>query len=336
MSSFTPRGWKSHAEPQAEPRGAEPHAELPVEPQRGAKNNNLPIVRTAFIGREDDIAEVKVLLRERGLVTLVGSGGVGKTRLAVQVGAELLDDYADGVWFIDLAPIADPELVSSVIAQTLGMSQQQGHRVDEAIPPWLERKRLLLIFDNCEHVIDTVATLVDAILATAKDVCVLTTSRQALGIGGEEVVRVPSLDVPHTVADLGSSAVMAFGAVSLFVSRARSVDQSFVLTDDTAPIVADICRRLDGIPLAIELAAARVKVLSVPHLAERLNERFKILTGGSRSALPRQKTLSALLDWSYDLLTAQEQLLFTRLGIFAGGFSLEAATNVCGGDGLDE
>jgi predicted ATPase len=334
MSSFTPRVWKSQSAPEAEHR-AEPPVEQ-VQPRDVVQSNNLPIARTAFIGRDRDVAHVIERLSSHRLLTLVGSGGVGKTRLGLQVGAELLDRYPDGVWFVDFAPISDPELVSSVTAQALGMSQQEGRRVDEAIPPWLKRKKLLLIFDNCEHVVETVASLADAILTTAQDVCVVATSRQALGIDGEEIVRIPSLDVPHTIADLTAASVMEFAAVALFVARARSVDESFALTDDTAPIIADICRRLDGIPLAIELAAARVKVLSVPHLAERLNERFKILTGGSRSALPRQKTLSALLDWSYDLLAPQEQLLFARLGIFAGGFSLDAATNVCGGDGLDE
>jgi predicted ATPase len=334
MSSFTPRAWKSQATPEAEHR-----PEAPVEPAQRrelVESNNLPIVSTAFIGRELDVAEVKGLLDCHRLLTLVGSGGVGKTRLALQVGTELVDGYPDGVWFVDFAPITDPELVSSVTAQALGMSQQEGRRVDEAIPLWLKRKKLLLIFDNCEHVVETVASLAAAILATAPDVRMIATSRQALDIGAEEVLRLPSLDVPHTIADLTAAAVMEFGAVALFVARATAVDKSFTVTDDTAPIVADICRRLDGIPLAIELAAARVKVLSIPHLAERLNERFKILTGGSRDALPRQKTLSALLDWSYDLLTPQEQLLFARLGIFAGGFGLDAATNVCGGEGLDE
>jgi predicted ATPase len=335
MSSFTPRAWKSQPAPEAEH-----HAEAPVEApqptQHDAVTNNLPIASTAFIGREHDVADVKALLDDHRLVTLVGSGGVGKTRLALQVGTQLLDRYPDGVWFVDLAPISDPELVSSVIAQAIGMSQQEGRRVDEAIPPWLKRKKLLLIFDNCEHVLETVASLADAILKTAQDVRMVATSRQGLNVDGEEPVRIPSLDVPHNVADLTAAKALEFAAVALFVSRATTADRSFALTDDTAPIVADICRRLDGIPLAIELAAARVKVLSIPHLAERLNERFKILTGGSRSALPRQKTLTALLDWSYDLLTPQEQLLFARLGIFAGGFSLDAAMNVCAGDGLDE
>ncbi len=298
--------------------------------------NNLPIQRTTFVGRDHDVAEVKGLVNRHRLVTLFGSGGVGKTRIAMQVAADLLDHYTDGVWVADFAPITDPELVSSVIAQVLGMPQQQGHRVDESIPPFLKRKKLVLVFDNCEHVLDAIAAIAATIIGAAPDVRIINTSRQVLDIGGEEIFRVPSLEVPHKIADLTPSAAVGFGAVALFVERAKSVNSSFALTDDNAPIVADICRRLDGIPLAIELAAARVKVLSIPNLAQRLNERFKILTGGGRDALPRQKTLSALIDWSYDLLNPQEQTLFQRLGIFAGGFGLEAATAVCRGDGLDE
>ena len=298
--------------------------------------NNLPIARTMFVGREHDVAEVKELLEHHRLLTLVGSGGVGKTRLAIQVGAELLDRYPDGIWFVDFAPITDPELVASVVAQALGMSQQQGRRVEEAIPQWLRRKQLLLIFDNCEHVLETVAALEDAILVTAKDVRILSTSRQGLDISGEAIHRLPSLAVPPEPAGLKSDEAMRYDAVALFVARAKAADTRFVLTDDSAPVVGEICRRLDGIPLAIELAAARVKVLSIPNLAQRLNERFKILTGGGRSALPRQKTLTALIDWSYDLLAPQEQRLFARLGVFAGGFGLDAVTAVCGGEGLDE
>ncbi len=298
--------------------------------------NNLSIQQTSFRGREHDLEEVKSLLNHHKLLTLFGSGGVGKTRLALQVGAEILDHYPDGVWLADFAPITDPELVSSVIAKEIGMPQVEGRRIDESLPQWLRRKKLLLILDNCEHVLETVAAIANAITRGCPDVRLLATSRQALGVSGEEVMRLPSLDVPHKIADLTPAAVMEFGAVALFVDRARSVDKSFVLTDDTAPIVADICRRLDGIPLAIELASARVKVLSIPNLAQRLNERFKILTGGSRTALPRQKTLGALIDWSYDLLTPPEQMLFDRAGIFARGFSLDAATAVCSDEDLDE
>jgi predicted ATPase/class 3 adenylate cyclase len=298
--------------------------------------NNLPIARTSFVGRELDASQVKELLTHHRLLSLVGSGGVGKTRLAQQVGADLLDRYPDGVWFVDFAPITDPELVCSVVAQALGMTQQAGRRIDEAIPHWLKRKTLLVILDNCEHMLGPVAALVASVLNTAADVRVLATSRQALNVAGEVVHRVPSLSVPENVADLRREDALHYGAIALFVDRATAADTRFVLTDDMVPIVAGICRHLDGIPLAIELAAARVKVLSIPNLAQRLNERFKILTGGSRDLLPRQKTLSALIDWSYNLLTAQEQQLFTRLGIFAGGFSLDAVTAVYGGDGLDE
>jgi predicted ATPase len=311
-------------------------AEFPPLKSLDTLPNNLPMQVTSFRGRDHDLEGAKKLLAAHRLLTLVGAGGIGKTRLAMQVGADVLDHYADGVWLVDFAPITDPELVSSVIAKVVGMSQVEGRRVDESISQWLKRKTLLLILDNCEHLLGTVAILGDAIHRNCPQVRILATSRQALGVSGEQVVRLPSLDVPHKIADLTPAAVLEFGAVALFVDRAKSVDASFALTDDTAPIVADICRRLDGIPLAIELAAARVKVLSIPNLAQRLNERFKILTGGSRTALPRQKTLSALIDWSYDLLTPQEQMLFMRAAIFAGGFSLDAATAVCGGDGLDE
>ena len=298
--------------------------------------NNLSIQPTSFRGREHDLEEVRSLLSQHKLLTLFGSGGVGKTRLALQVGADVLDHYPDGVWLADLAPITDPELVSSVIAKELGMTQAEGRRVDESIPQWLKRKKLLLILDNCEHVLDAVAGVADAVIRSCPDVRMLATSRQALDISGESVYRLPSLATPEKLAGLSSAEALDYGAVVLFVDRAKAADNRFALTDDNAPVVADICRRLDGIPLAIELAAARVKVLSIPNLAQRLNERFKILTGGSRSALPRQKTLSALIDWSYDLLTPQEQMLFTRAAVFAGGFSLDAATVVCSGEGLDE
>lgn len=311
-------------------------ADFPPLNSLDARANNLPIQMTALLGRERDIEDVKSLLLQHRLLTLSGSGGVGKTRLALQVGADLIDRFSDGVWFADLAPIGDPELAASVIAKTVGLAQTAGQRVDAAIPEWLKRKRLLLILDNCEHILDAVARIADAIIRGCPGVQVLTTSRQALGIGGEAVHRLPSLSIPDSAIGLHAAEAMQYGSVALFVDRAQAVDTRFVLSDDTAPIVADICRHLDGIPLAIELAAARIKVLSIPNLAKRLDERFKILTGGSRTAMPRQKTLGALIDWSYDLLTAQERMLLDRVGIFAGGFSLDAATCVCGGEGLDE
>ncbi|MGA8532974.1 MAG: tetratricopeptide repeat protein [Candidatus Tumulicola sp.] len=311
-------------------------AEFPALKSLDTFPNNLPLAPTSFRGREHDLEEVKSLLDQHKLLTLFGSGGIGKTRLALQVGAEVLDNYPDGVWLVDLAPITDSELVSSVIAKEIGMPQVEGRRIDESITQWLRRKKLLLILDNCEHVLEAVAAIANAVIRSCPDVRLLATSRQALGVSGEVVHGLPSLAIPERLTGLSSAEAIEYGAIALFVDRAKAADTRFILTDDNAPIVAEICRRLDGIPLAIELAAARVKILSIPNLAQRLNERFKILTGGSRTALPRQKTLGALIDWSYDLLTPQEQMLFSRVGIFAGGFSLDAATAVCGGEDLDE
>jgi predicted ATPase/class 3 adenylate cyclase len=311
-------------------------AEFPSLKSLSTIPNNLPFAPTSFRGREQELEEVKSLLSQHKLVTLFGSGGVGKTRLAVQVAAEVLHHYPDGVWFADLAPIADPKLVSSVVAKVLGVNQVQGRSVDEAIQQWLKDKKAILILDNCEHLLETVAHLADAIVRHCPEVRMLATSRQSLGINGEVVHRLPSLAIPKAVAGLQVADALQYGAIALFVDRAKAADTRFSLSDSNAPIVAEICRHLDGIPLAIELAAARVKILSIPNLAQRLNERFKILTGGSRAALPRQKTLSALIEWSYELLTPEEQMLFARTAIFAGGFGLDAAAAVCAGEGLDE
>ncbi|HLJ83936.1 MAG TPA: adenylate/guanylate cyclase domain-containing protein [Candidatus Eremiobacteraceae bacterium] len=300
-----------------------------------ARPNNLPIQATSFVGREEDLEEAKSLMDRHRLLTLFGAGGVGKTRLALQAGADLLDYFPDGVWFADLAPLRDPELVAGVVAGALGMPQRGNQRVDEVIPQWLKHKHLLLILDNCEHVLFAAATLADAILSAAPNVKILATSRQALGLNGEVVHRLSSLAVPDHSVDVRLADTLKYGALALFVDRAKSADTRFVLSEDTAPIVAEICRRLDGIPLAIELAAARVRVLSIPNLARRIDDRFRLLTGGSRTALPRQKTLAALIDWSFGLLTLPEQTMFNRVGIFAGSFSLEAATTVCGGDQLE-
>ena len=298
--------------------------------------NNLPMHPTALLGREADLENAKALIGANRLLTLTGAGGVGKTRMALQIGADLIDRYPNGVWFVDLAPLCDAALVYSVAAKVLGISGLQSGEIDEAIAQSLQRKCLLLIFDNCEHLIEPVAKLIETILGAASDVRILATSREALGLGGEIVYSLPSLAIPAKSEELRLQEAMQYGAIALFVERAKASDSRFVLTDDTAPIVAEICKRLDGIPLAIELAAARVKVLSIPNLAHRLNERFKILTGGSRTALPRQKTLMALIDWSYNLLSGQEQTFFNRLGIFAGGFSLDAVLAVCASEGVDE
>ena len=298
--------------------------------------NNLPMQVTSFRGRESDLEDLKLCLVEHRLITLVGAGGVGKTRLAVQLGAEVADRFPDGVWISDLAPIAESDLVSSVVAKTLGVSQAQVQLSDDCITQALRTRQLLLVLDNCEQVLETAAALADAIHCHCPSVRIVATSRQALGVRGEKVVRLDSLAVPEALGTIQPAAALEFGAVALFVDRASLVDRSFRLGADNAHVVADICRRLDGIPLAIELAAARVNVMNVRNLAQRLDERFKVLTGGSRTALPRQKTLAALFDWSYDLLGQQERLLFDRAAIFAGSFSHDAVASVCADDEVEQ
>ncbi len=310
-------------------------AEFPALRSLDAISNNLPIQVTSFRGREEEMNEVSRALEATRLVTLFGAGGVGKTRLALQVAAEVLDRFPDGVWYLELASTADPDFVPSVIAGLLNAPENPERSATDTLLNFLKRKRMLLIFDNCEHVIDEASKLAAAILHNCPDVRILATSRQAFNIAGEDVVRVASLGAPDTAKAVSAQDALRFGAVALFVDRATSVNRSFRLTDDMAPIVADICRRLDGIPLAIELAAARVKVLSIPHLAQRLSERFRILSSGDRTALKRQQTMRALIDWSYDLLTDPEKQIFRRLAIFSGDFSLDAVSDVCAGGDID-
>ena len=298
--------------------------------------NNLPFQLTTLLGREQDLVEAKSLVEAHRLVTLSGSGGVGKTRLALRMGVDLLERYADGVWLCDFSPITDPGFVPSAVAKVLAVRERQNPPLVDSIIASLKRKQALLIFDNCEHLVETIAGLVDEILHHCSNIRIVATSRQALGIVGELVYRVRSLSLPVSVEGLKADEGLRYGAVALFVDRAQTSDVHFAFTDDSAPLVAEICCRLDGIPLAIELAATRSNVINLHTLARGLGDRFKVLTAGGRTALPRHKTLSALIDWSYDLLTQQEQELFKRLGIFAGGFTMAAAAAVCGGDGLDE
>lgn len=298
--------------------------------------NNLPLQLTTLLGREQDLVEAKSLLEAHRLVTMSGSGGVGKTRLALRVGVDLLEQYPNGAWLCDFSPISDPGLVSSAVAKALVVRERQDRLLVESIVDSLKRKQALLIFDNCEHVLDATAELVDAILHNCPNIRILATSRQALGIVGELVYRVRSLAVPDSTEGLKADEGLRYGAIALFVDRTQASDAGFAFTDEYAPIIAEICSRLDGIPLAIELAATRSKVINIQSLARSLDDRFKVLTTGGRTALPRHKTLAALISWSYDLLAAHEQALFMRLGIFAGGFSLAAARVVCCGDGLDE
>ncbi len=300
--------------------------------------NNLPLQLKSFVGRETEIAEITALLGRRRLVTLVGSGGVGKTRTSLQVAANLLDGSGDGVWLIELAPLVSGDLVPSAVAHALGFALPAHGDPAGNISGALKSSHVLLVFDNCEHIVEPVAHVISTILRDCPHVRVLASSRQSLGIEGEETFRMPSLgtppeeDGPHLLA----MDALRSAAIALFVDRAVAVDKRFTLTDENAPVIADICRRLDGIPLAIELAASRVKILSPRQLSQRLDERFRVLTGGSRDVLPRQQTLRALIDWSYDLLDERERVLFRRLCIFVNGFTLEGATSVGGREGLDE
>jgi predicted ATPase/class 3 adenylate cyclase len=300
----------------------------------GSLPNNLPRQVTPLIGREEILTEIESLVQEHPLMTLAGTGGVGKTRLALQAGADLLDGSADGVWFIELAPVRDASLIVNTIAATFGLREQANRSMLDVLLQYLRPRHLLLILDNCEHLIDEVAKIADTILRAAPQARMLTTSREPLRIAAEHVYRVPSLAVPSDDA-LTSDEALQYGAIALFAERARASEAKFTLSDENAPIVADICRRLDGIALAIELAAARVRMLPPRQLVQKLDERFRVLTGGNRAALPRQQTMRALIDWSHDLLSEPEQRLFRRLAIFVGGWTLDAAEAVCTDETLD-
>jgi predicted ATPase/transcriptional regulator with XRE-family HTH domain len=296
--------------------------------------HNLPHLVTSFVGRQKEVGEVTALLREHRLVTVVGTGGVGKTRIAVQLGSELLDSSPDGVWLVDLAPLADQTLVASAILSALQLPSAIGSPSDVVIA-YLKTRRLLLILDNCEHVISAVREVAASIVQSCPYVRILMTSREALDAPAERVYRLPSMAVPPDSRE-GAQDALRYGAVILFVDRAQAVNSTFALVDDNALDVIEICRRLDGIPLAIELAAARARVLAPRQIAERLDRRFRLLTDAEHRALPRHQTMTALIDWSYDLLTAREQEVFEELSVFSGGCTLESATAVCSRENEDD
>ncbi len=294
-----------------------------------APRYNLPINPSSFIGRERELAAVKQVLNNSRLVTLTGSGGIGKTRLALQAAGELLDAYQDGVWWVDLAPLMGDAPVPQAVAQVLGVRESPSQPLIEALKIFLRAKHLLLVLDNCEHLITACAQLVDILLTHCTHLRILATSREGVGITGEVVYQVPALALPKPQRPMLTDALIEYEGIRLFVERARAVKSDFALTEQNAVAVLQICRRLDGIPLALELAAARVTLLTVEHIAERLNDRFSLLTQGSRTALPRQQTLRATIDWSYDLLLEEPRLLFQRLSVFAGGGTLEAIEGIC-------
>lgn len=297
--------------------------------------HNLPTHLSTFIGREREIAEVTRLLSEVHLLTLTGPGGCGKSRLALQAASGLLQDYADGIWLAQLAPVSDPAFVPQTIAAALRVSEQLGRPVTETLVHALRFKSLLLVMDNCEHLLSPCAELADALLQTCSGLRVLATSQEPLSVPGETVWHVPSLSMPGEGPVPPIDRLMSYEAVRLFIERAASAQPEFTLTDSTAAVVAQVCRQLDGIPLAIELAAARVKALAVEQIASRLDDRFQLLTGGGRRSLPRHRTLRAAMDWSYGLLSAEERVVLQRLSTFAGGWTLEAAEAVCSGSGVE-
>jgi predicted ATPase/class 3 adenylate cyclase len=310
-------------------------AGLPAEfpPLRSLGNpalaNNLPAQLTTFIGRERELSEVRAMVESCRLVTLTGAGGCGKTRLSLQAAADLLDESGDGVWLAELAAVSDEDAVASAISEPLGIACQPGRPVLDTLLDALALQDMLIVLDNCEHLIGACAKTADAILRRCPRVHLMATSREPLGIGGEAIYRVPPLSLPGPSGG-GLPAPESSDAVTLFAERAKEQGGGHSIDEETAPLVVSICRRLDGLPLAIELAAARLRSLSLAALADRLDQRFRLLTGGSRTALKRQQTLRAAIDWSYSLLNGAEQLLLGRLSVFAESFDLDAAEAVCG------
>jgi predicted ATPase/class 3 adenylate cyclase len=296
--------------------------------------NNLPIQLSSFVGRAQQMNESSKLLSTTRLLTFIGPGGTGKTRLSLQLAAEHLSDFKDGVWLVELAPLADPAFIVSAIAAVFDVREVQGVPLSNLVLDYLRSKQILLILDNCEHLVEASAQLAEQLLHTCSQLKIIASSREALGIPGEAVFRVPSLNLPNQASSAES--LLECEATRLFIERATKVEPRFQLTDHNAFSIAQICRRLDGIPLAIELAAARVKLFTPEQIAERLDDRFKLLTGGSRTALPRQQTLRALIDWSYQSLNETEQRALRRLAVFSGGWTFEAAESVVGeSDALD-
>ena len=294
----------------------------------------MPLELSSFVGREKELAEVERLLEDSRLLTLTGSGGCGKTRLALAAAGELSEGFEEGVWLVELAPLADPSLVAQAAAATLGVREQPGRSLTEMLSDYLASKKVLLVLDNCEHLIEACAELAESLLRFCPGLCVLATSREALGITGEVAWPVPSLSLPdlRRLPDIGS--LPEYESARLFVERAVAVRPDFVLTEQNASAVAQVCYRLDGMPLAIELAAARTTVLSVEEVADRLDDCFRLLSAGGRTAMPHQHTLHATMDWSHELLPEQERILLRRLSVFAGGFTLKAVESVCVGEDL--
>lgn len=296
--------------------------------------HNLPRQLTSFVGRDDVVREITDLVENAPLVSIVGTGGAGKTRAAIEVGMRSLQRFPHGVWYVELAPLNDATLVPRAVAAALHVQESSSRPLLETLVAYLARKHLLLILDNCEHVISEARVLAGTLLRDCPGVSLLATSREALNVTGERTYRIPSLAVPART--MSPEEATTYGAVALFADRVRAADSRFELTEENLHSVVEICRRLDGLPLAIELAAARASVLSTGEICENLDRVFDVLTGESRASVPRQKTMRAVIDWSYALLSTQAQLLFDRLAVFAGGFTRSTATTVCSGEAIPD
>ena len=336
IATVTGRGYRFVAPVQAD--------RLAVPPKQASADalppTNLPAALAPLIGRDDDVAQVQALLSRARLVTSTGTGGVGKTRLALAIGqAELARHpdvvWPDGIWMVELGALGDPDLVMDGIAGALGLPLQPNRPAIQQVAAWLKQRRLLLVLDNCEHLVESVSRTAATLLSGCAGITILATSREPLRVAGEQAYLLPSLSVPKASEGLTAEAALRHPAVQLFVERAAALS-SYRLTETDAPLVAEICRRLDGIALAIELAAPRLRMLGAAGLLRRLDDRFHFLTGGSRTALSHHQTLRALIDWSYHLLGDDERMLMRRLSVFAGGWTLEAAVAVAGDGALDE
>ncbi|HET9927212.1 MAG TPA: BTAD domain-containing putative transcriptional regulator, partial [Rubrobacter sp.] len=317
------------------PAAPSPPVGRPSKELLGPSPNNLPASLTSFVGREEALLEIKRLLSMTRLLTLTGAGGAGKTRLALEVARDLLGAYPEGVWLVELAPLSDPALTRQAVAAALGVREQPGRPLTDTLTDHLRRKDLLLVLDNCEHLVDAAAHLAADLLESCPKLRILATSREPLGVPGEAVWTVPPLSLPDAGRATSFEGLMGTEAVRLFLDRARSRLPGFELGEENAVAVGRICRKLEGIPLAIELAAARMGALAVEQVAQRLEDSLKLLAGGNRIADPRQQTLRATLNWSHELLSEAERKLFGRLSVFAGGWTLETAEEVCSGEGIE-
>ncbi|MBL0106375.1 MAG: tetratricopeptide repeat protein [Ignavibacteria bacterium] len=301
-----------------------------------ARQNNLPTLVSQFVGRRKEIDEIKQLFTKIRLLSLTGAGGTGKTRLAIQLASELIDEFENGIWIIEFSPVTDPDLIVKEISTVLNLKEDPAIDGLQALRDFLKNKSTLLIFDNCEHLLNRCAQVSETLLSYCTKLKIISTSRESFNIQGETLYRIPPLSMPENIKKESFESLIEYESVKLFLDRAVSVNPKFTLTKENIYAVAEICKKLDGIPLAIELASKRVNVIPVEKILERLDDRFKLLNSGNSTALPRQKTLRALIDWSYDMLNPSEQILLQRLSIFMGGWTLETSEEICSDETIDQ